>query len=190
MTDYSSGVDAAPADRPGHSPQFGVRVIIKGEEAPRIATSFASPHGSWFEQNLVSTNGYRMSFDAEDHFRWEASDGCGYASIADDRYYFGGDLPRTVAAEISDVLTGTRGTPVALMLNCFDNEIDDYLNDEDDNPIKVPVYLVPEFISDSDSAGDSAQTVPAGRSPANVKRRTVPTRAQRKKAAKSIGRKR
>lgn len=144
MNDDPTDIDAV-ADRSTHDPRQGIRVVVKSGDAARLAASFVSRDGNWFEQGLVSANGYRMNFDTEQADEWEEPGGCGgFASVSDERFDFAGDLPRDVAGQIAGLLTGSHNAPVPLMLNCFAYEGNDYLRDPDGNPVQIPVYLVPE----------------------------------------------
>lgn len=162
-----------PAGLLGDSPRSGVQVVIKGEDVAGLAQSFSSPFGNWFHQELESANGFQMSFDTENWEEWEQPDGYAYAAVSDGRYFFAGNLPRAVAVQIAEVLAGKRHLPIPVLLGCFDNDLDDYITGSDGESLSLPVYLVPEFVPPEAS--------PPVRTPANLKRRTTPTRAQRKK---------
>ncbi|SIH37437.1 Uncharacterised protein [Mycobacteroides abscessus subsp. abscessus] len=168
-----------PAGLLGDSSRSGVQVVIKGEDATGLAQSFSSPLGNWFHQELESANGFQMSFDTEMWEEWEQPNGYAYAAVSDERYFFAGDLPRSVAVQIAEVLTGKRHLPVPVLLGCFDNDLDEYITRPDGEIGVFPVYLVPEFVLPEVSPA-RLPALPV-RTPANLKRRTTPTRAQRKK---------
>lgn len=168
-----------PAGMLGDSPRSGVQVVIKGDDAAGLAQSFSSPFGNWFHQELDSTNGFQMSFDTEMWEEWEQPNGYAYAAVSDERYFFAGDLPRAVAVQIAEVLTGKSHLPIPVLLGCFDNDLDDYITGPDGEIELLPVYLVPEFVLPEVSP--ERLTPPPVRTSATLKRRTIPTRAQRKK---------
>ncbi len=151
-------------------------VVVRKEDVAQLAAYLSSDHGWWYFKNILSANGIEMYFHAEREWEQDDTTGTAWACLSGEPVtedgYVSCDMTRQAGRDVAAGLTSA-----AVIVPVIFQHVDDgrqvrvYFRSEDG-------YEPPAALPESAAHANLARPP---RGPA-VKRRTVPSRAKRRKS--------